>query len=143
MSSTATITGRCLCGAVTYSFTGEPALQFICHCDDCQRAQAGPFVAGVGVPRKSLTVEGESSLRSFTTVGEDTGQERERFFCATCGSPVYGIVAEVSHLVFLKIGTLDDRSVVAPQVELWTQSAQPWLDLGGGDERTVYSRGFE
>ena len=69
-------------------------MQFICHCDDCQRAQGSAFVTGIGVPREDLTVEGESALKSFTTVGEDTKQERERFFCGTCGSPVYGILAE-------------------------------------------------
>ena len=31
------ITGRCLCGAVTYSVDADPVIQAACHCTDCQR----------------------------------------------------------------------------------------------------------
>ena len=44
------ITGRCLCGAVTYSADAEPVIQAACHCTDCQRQTGNPFSVIVGVP---------------------------------------------------------------------------------------------
>ena len=68
------ITGRCLCGAVTYSVDADPVVQVACHCTDCQRQTGGPFSVIVGVPRASLSVEG-STLSSYSTIGEDHGGE--------------------------------------------------------------------
>ena len=126
MSSAPTpITGRCLCGAVTYSIDAEPMVQAVCHCTDCQRQTGNPFSVIVGVPRDALTVEG-STLASFATTGEDHGAETQRNFCSACGSPVFSIAAVAPELTFIKAGSLDDASWLEPAVEVWTSSAQPW-----------------
>ena len=54
------LTGRCLCGGVTYSVDAEPVWQGVCHCSNCQRQTASAFSAIVGVPSKALTVEGDT-----------------------------------------------------------------------------------
>ncbi len=119
------ITGRCLCGSVTYHAEGEPLVQAVCHCTDCQRQTGTAFSVIVGVPRAALTVEG-STLASFTTTGEDHGGDTQRQFCSACGSPIVSFVEAMSELAFLKAGTLDDASWLEPAVEVWTRSAQPW-----------------
>jgi hypothetical protein len=119
------ITGRCLCGGVTYSVGADPVVQAVCHCTDCQRQTGGPFSVIVGVPRAALTVEGDT-LSTFATIGEDHGGETQRSFCTACGSPLYSIAAVAPDLAFIKTGTLDDASWVQPGVEAWTSSAQPW-----------------
>jgi len=119
------ISGHCLCGAVTYSSEAEPVVQAACHCEDCQRQTGGPFTVVVGVPRDSLSVEGET-LASFTTIGEDHGGETERKFCSRCGAPVFSIAAALPELALIKVGSLDDASWVEPAFEVWTGSAQPW-----------------
>jgi hypothetical protein len=119
------ITGRCLCGAVTYSANAEPVAQAVCHCTDCQHQTGGPFTVFVGVPRAAFRVEG-SPLASFTTTGEDHGGETARHFCSTCGAPVFSISAVAPELVLIKAGSLDDASWLEPAIEFWTSSAQPW-----------------
>ena len=119
------ITGRCLCGGVTYSADAEPVIQAACHCTDCQRQTGNPFSVIVGVPRDALAVEG-STLGSFTTIGEDHGGETQRSFCTACGSPLFSIAAVAPQLAFIKAGSLDDASWLQPSVEAWTSSAQPW-----------------
>jgi hypothetical protein len=119
------ITGRCLCGAVTYSVDADPVVQAACHCTDCQRQTGGPFSVIVGVPRAALNVEG-STLSSYSTIGEDHGGETQRSFCTACGAPVFSIAAVMPELAFIKAGSLDDASWVEPSVEAWTSSAQPW-----------------
>ena len=126
MSDAATpITGRCLCGAVTYSADAEPAIQAVCHCADCQRQSGSPYTVIVGVPRAALSVEGEK-LSSFTTVGDDHGQDTQRHFCSGCGAPLFSVSGALPDIAFIKAGSLDDASWVQPAVEVWTSSAQPW-----------------
>jgi hypothetical protein len=119
------ITGRCLCGGVSYSVDAEPVVQAACHCTDCQRQTGNPFSVIVGVPRAAFTVEGDT-LASFTTTGDDHGGDTERHFCSACGSPVFSAAAVLPELTFIKAGSLDDASWLKPAVEAWTSSAQPW-----------------
>jgi hypothetical protein len=119
------ITGRCLCGRVTYSADSEPVVQAVCHCTDCQRQTGSPFSVIVGVPRAAFKVQG-STLASFATTGEDHGLETQRNFCSACGSPVYSISAAYPALAFLKAGSLDDASWLEPTLEAWTSSGHPW-----------------
>ena len=119
------ITGRCLCGSVTYSADAEPVAQAVCHCTDCQRQTGNPFSVIVAVPRAAFNVEG-STLASFATTGEDHGGDTQRNFCSACGSPVFSIAAVMPEVTFIKAGSLDDASWLQPAVEVWTSSAQPW-----------------
>jgi hypothetical protein len=119
------ITGRCLCGAVSYSVDAEPVVQAVCHCTDCQRQTGNPFSVIVGVPRDAFEVEG-STIASFTTTGDDHGGDTERSFCSACGSPVFSNAAVMPEMTFVKAGSLDDASWLQPAAEVWTSSAQPW-----------------
>ena len=119
------ITGRCLCGGVTYSVDAEPLWQGVCHCSNCQRQTAAAFSPIVGVPAAALTVEG-STLASFKTASEGYESTTERRFCSACGSPLFSTIEAMPDLVFLKAGTIDDTSWFDPKIEIWTRSAQPW-----------------
>jgi len=133
------ITGHCLCGAVTYRAEAEPLSVAICHCEDCQRQSGAAFSVNVLVDRASFQLEG-ATLKTFQTVGEDSGQPRERIFCAECGSPLISILAEADDMVAVKAGTLDDKSWLAPELELFTDSAQPWVHAAHGEERGLFPR---
>lgn len=119
------ITGRCLCGSVTYTVDAEPVAQAVCHCADCQRQSGSPFSVVVGFPRAALQIEGDT-LSSFSTAGEDSGAETQRNFCSACGSPIFSASAGMPDLVFVKAGSLDDASWIEPAAEVWGRSAQPW-----------------
>ena len=119
------ITGRCLCGNVTFTSEGDAAVQAVCHCTDCQRQTGNPFSVIVAVPREGFSAEGDT-LASYSTVGTDHGGQTERNFCSACGSPLFSVAAVMPDMVFIKAGALDDPSWVAPSIEAWTSSAQPW-----------------
>jgi hypothetical protein len=119
------ITGRCLCGGVTYSVDAEPVWQGVCHCSNCQRQTASAFSVIVGVPSNALAVE-SSSLASFKTPSEGYQSITERRFCSACGSPIVSIIESMPAVAFLKAGTIDDISWFEPAAEIWTRSAQPW-----------------
>jgi hypothetical protein len=119
------LTGRCLCGSVTYSADAEPVAQAVCYCTDCQRQTGNPFSALVAVPRESFRAEGDT-IASYSTTGDDHGGETERHFCTACGAPVFSLAAVAPQFAFVKAGSLDDASWFEPAIEVWTSSAPPW-----------------
>jgi hypothetical protein len=121
------ISGRCLCGNVTYRCDAEPALTGMCHCDDCQRGSGAPFSVWLALPADKLEIEGDG-VASHVTVGTETKAKRERKFCSSCGSPVVTLMEDMPQFALVRAGTLDDRSGVEPQLEIWCDSAQPWVE---------------
>ncbi len=119
------ITGRCLCGGVTYRVEAAPIAQAVCHCTECQRQTSSPFSVIVGFPKSAFSVSGDT-LASFETTAEDSGGKTERNFCSACGSPLFSLSPAVPDFVFIKAGSLDDSSWLTPELEVWTRSAQPW-----------------
>lgn len=120
--------GGCLCGAVRYRAEAAPVIQAVCHCRNCQRQAGSGWSMIVGVPAATLQVSGE--VRTYQDSGESGGAVR-RQFCPTCGSPLFSHVAASPDLVFIKAGTLDDTSGFTPQVQVWTDSRQHWIDMPG------------
>lgn len=131
-------TGRCLCGAISYTIDAAPVVVALCHCDDCQRQSGAAFSVNVVVPRESLTVDGTPKVHH--TTGVDNGNDRERQFCEACGSPLFTLLAEQPGIAIVKAGTLDDRAALQPAVEVWHATAQPWV--GADAQRQVFDRGL-
>jgi hypothetical protein len=115
------ITGGCLCGAVTYEGTAEPAFIAFCHCTDCQKASGGPYSANVAMPADTIKFEGR--------LGQHRGNGENplvRNFCPSCGSQMFFEGGSVTGLKLVQAGTLEDSSWVQPQLHIFCDSAQPW-----------------
>lgn len=140
MSDEAKVSGHCLCGAVKYSTGDDPMSTVICHCEDCRRSSGAAFSVNVIVADENLTLEGET-LSSWETTGTETGEKRQRKFCSRCGSQVATMLAEMEGLAVIKAGTLDDPSWVAPEMEIWCDSAHPWIGADR-DERGQFPTGL-
>jgi len=130
--------GHCACGNITYTCTGEAMATLLCHCTDCQRQTGTAFSIVVGVERDTLTIEGDT-LGVYTTVGEDTKEAVHRQFCSNCGSPIVSLPDATPDLAFIKAGTLDDRSWLEPEMELWARSAHPYITFDE-DARGIFQR---
>ena len=126
------IEGGCLCGKVRYSADAEPAFVGVCHCKNCQKGTGTAFAAVVALPKSALNVAG--NLKTFTGRG-DSGKETYRRFCADCGSPLIDEAEIMPGVAMILAGTLDDPSWVKPTVEIYCDSAQPWVSLGGDRQR--------
>jgi hypothetical protein len=120
--------GGCLCGNVRYEFEPDPLFTGICHCRNCQRQAGSAFSVVVAIPETALKITGDS-LACFQDRGEDSGQPVLRWFCRDCGSPIKSDLSSAPGISFIKAGTLDDVSWLAPTLEVWCDSAQPWLRL--------------
>lgn len=125
------VTGRCLCGAVSYELTGDVIATAVCHCDHCQRQSGGAFSVNLVAHESQLSVTGVLSTYGDTgDDGVDTVYVR-RHFCGACGSPIVSDLVETGGIIAVKAGTLDEKSGIRPTVEAWCESKQPWVDLPG------------
>ncbi|MGR8918406.1 MAG: GFA family protein [Gammaproteobacteria bacterium] len=128
------LAGGCMCGRIRYDSQAEPMMTAVCHCPDCQRQTGTAFSIVVGLPADALEVEGEMAVYSTTGV---SGAEVHRHFCPACGSPIFSQPDAMPGLVFLKAGTLDDRDWLEPGLEMFCDTAQPWVRLDGDRERVA------
>jgi hypothetical protein len=128
-------TGACLCGKIRYSANADPLFMGVCHCKDCQRATGSPFEAAIAVPEASLTMQG--TPKTFTVKGQ-SGKNVHRDFCPDCGSTIMTRPDNMPGVVLLTTGPLDDASQFKPEMQIFCDSAQPWVKLGG--EMTQFPR---
>ena len=122
------MTGQCLCGAIQYEIASAPGMMGVCHCKNCQRQAGSAFSTLAAVPKGELTfTAGEPAL--YRDSDTESGNEVERYFCGTCGSPIYSALGSQPDAVFLKTGTMDDTSGFAPQFNVWCDTKQNWVEL--------------
>ena len=126
------IEGGCLCGKLRYSADAEPIFVGVCHCTNCQKGTGAAFSVVVAVPTPALTVQG--TLQTFAGRG-DSGKATYRRFCRDCGSALIDEAEIMPNVTMILAGTLDDPTWVKPEAEIYCDSAQPWVQLGGERQR--------
>ena len=96
-----TMTGRCLCGAVTFEADAVETGYHACHCGMCRRWSGGPLLAArVG----GVTFAGEDAPATHAS-----SEWAERGFCRRCGSSLfYRLRADGGFL--LAVGAFDDQT---------------------------------
>ena len=112
-------TGGCQCGAVRFRIHGALGRASICHCRMCQKAFGGFFGPLVTVPEDGVewTREEPSYFQSSVNIA--------RGFCKRCGTPLsYRYPGGLD----LAIGAFDDRSDLAPKIQVNHAARLPWVE---------------
>jgi hypothetical protein len=133
------IEGGCACGEVRYRLTAEPLFVHCCHCLNCQRQTGSAFVINLLIETGRVELQaGEPQL-----VPVPRGSKKQKIWrCPTCQIAVYSQYT-TPRLRFVRGGTLDDPSSVAPDVHIYTRSKLPWVELPESvpSFRTYYDTG--
>ena len=120
------IDGRCHCGYITYEAEIDPAKTLICHCTDCQTLSGSAFRVVAYTREDAFTLK-SGKLKIYIKTGE-SGNERPQSFCPECGTPIYATAAGAGSKVYaIRVGTARQRDQIAPHVQVWFRSAQPWV----------------
>lgn len=84
MSEANVHTGRCFCGAVELTVTGEPVAMGYCHCESCRQWSAGPLNSFSLWPPQAVRI-----TKGADNIGRYQKTERSiRQWCKTCGGHV-------------------------------------------------------
>ncbi len=116
-------TGRCLCGDITFEFSGEPNWVAHCHCESCRRNTSSPVTTFLGVPYTCFryTSGTPSVYRSSPGV--------RRSFCGSCGSPVAFESEEFPEEIHLYVAALTDPEEFVPRGHVHTGEQLSWFEV--------------
>ena len=118
-----TITGRCYCGAVRFSFDEPPLAARACWCRDCQYLSSGNASINAIFPVATLKLTGETGEYVSTA---NSGNTMRRRFCPKCGTQLFSESSGRTDAMVVRAGALDDPSIAAPSSLIWTGSAPSW-----------------
>jgi len=120
------MTGHCLCGAVTYTAEDVTTDFHSCHCTMCRRWSGGPgMAASVG----KVNFQGEENVTRF-----ESSAWAERGFCARCGTNLFYRLKEHDHYV-LWMGSFDDQAAFRLAGEIFIEDKPAAYEFAGDHPR--------
>ena len=85
MNQPKTHNGRCFCGAVEFTVTGEPAGMGYCHCESCRTWSAGPVNAfTLWKPEQLKVTKGANNIGGYNKTTKSG-----RKWCKSCGGHLF------------------------------------------------------
>lgn len=117
------ITGSCLCGAVTYTISGRIKAAANCHCNTCKKITGGAFSSLVIVDEEHFKIDqGQKNLAACRISDKAT-----KNFCRVCGTPLFNVHRKFPGNRMVSLGSLDDPSVATPAINVYCESMLPWV----------------
>ena len=117
--------GGCLCGTIRYEVAGPLAPIQLCHCGQCRKAQGGPFASNIPVEAAAFRLlRGAQSLKAF-----ESSPGKRRWFCGSCGSPIYSALVSDPGVLRLRAGTLDGPVPSRPASQAFVGSKADWWEI--------------
>lgn len=117
------LSGKCLCGAVSYTCSVDPVLAGNCHCVDCKKSSGSGYAPTMFFPIDSVSITGDVKYYESTA---DSGKLINRGFCPNCGSQIFGKPEAFPDMLAIRAGSLDDTSQYKPQLDLYTSHGADW-----------------
>ena len=121
------LTGGCSCGKVRYRLASAPMFVHCCHCLNCQRHTGSAFVINMLIEAARVELQGEAP--EPVTMPLNGGSPNQIFRCPECRVALWSVYGNRHQILFVRGGTLDEPSTVAPDVHIYTRSKLPWVQL--------------
>jgi len=128
------MTGRCLCGAVTFTAERVETDHHACHCGMCRRWSGG--AAFLGAKAESATFTG-SQLGVF-----ESSAWASRGFCKACGTAMYYLL-KPTHTYFISVGAFDDPAPFRLVREIFIDNKPSGYAFAGDHPRWTEAETFE
>jgi len=117
------IQGSCLCGAVKFELSSEPAVMGTCHCSRCRKAGSST-VAFV----KKETLEWVQGKEHVATYRPPAPYKYGRCFCRICGTSLGEITAEMDTFP-IAANALDSGFSLTNQFHEFVSEKPHWYEI--------------
>ena len=118
--------GRCLCGEISFEYSGPENWRGHCHCESCRRNTSSPFTTWFGVPKHSCRFTGKEPKVYRSSPGA------RRLFCANCGTPMAFEHDKCPDEIYLYAASLEKPQEFSLQFHVHCSEQLPWIELGDG-----------
>ena len=123
--------GGCSCRDVRYRMESAPIFVHGCHCTWCQRETGSAFATNAMIETDRVTLLKGEPVAIPTPSASGKGQTILR--CPTCHVALWSHYAGAGdRLAFVRVGTLDDATLLEPDIHIYTSTKQPWVTLPEG-----------
>jgi hypothetical protein len=133
--------GGCDCRAVRYRMESPPLFVNCCHCRWCQRESGASFALNALIEADRVASLGVEPEVVDTPSESGSGQKIAR--CPKCRVAVWSNYGGAGPVVrFVRVGTLDNPDLLPPDIHIFTETKQPWVQLPAGTPavRQYYER---
>ena len=121
--SDATVSGSCLCGAVSFRVSLPSLFCGHCHCSMCRRNHGAGFVTWFAVPNAQLEVDtGRNKLRRYASSAHGS-----RTFCTVCGTSLFCENEKHPDQVDIPLANVEGPIDRDPQFHCYFDSRAPWV----------------
>jgi hypothetical protein len=119
------VTGSCLCGAVSFEAKLPSLWCAHCHCTMCRRYHGAPLVTWVGFQAAHVTfTAGENRVSWY-----HSSPQAHRGSCATCGSSFLFRSERWPDELHICLANIDQPIDRAPEGHVYYDAHVPWLQL--------------
>ncbi len=118
--------GSCLCGSIQFTLDGGVTDIIHCHCSLCRKASGSAYATNGFVDAEGLTVTDADGTLTFY----ESSEGKRKYFCKTCGAPIYSSNAQSPQRYRLRLGALDSDISERPISHNFVTSKANWDDLG-------------
>ncbi len=117
------ISGSCLCGEVTYQYSGDVKVFQYCHCSRCRKFTGSAHATNIIIdPENFKWSSGENFVGRFE---HPDAKHFATCFCKKCGSSLPWLNKSGTAVV-IPAGTLDVDPVVRPIHNIFYKYRAPW-----------------
>jgi hypothetical protein len=123
--------GGCACRTVRYRVKRAPIIVHCCHCRWCQRETGAAFALNAVI--EATEVELLSGKVELIDTPSESGKGQKIARCTKCHVAVWSHYSNGGPAFsFIRVGTLDNPDLLAPDIHIFTASKQPWVRLPEG-----------
>ena len=125
-----TFEGGCTCGDIRYRMTSKPMIVHCCHCTWCQRESGAAFALNAMIESDRVDLLQGTPEMVNTPSNSGNGQEYAR--CPKCHIALWSHYSTAGRAIsFIRVGSLDNADQFPPDIHIFTNTKQPWVNLDG------------
>lgn len=120
--------GSCSCGQIQFELSDQPMFVHCCHCRMCQRQTGTAFALNALIEADKLTLHAGTPETIEMPSKNPRGQKIRR--CPKCRVALWSTYPGGGEtFVYVRVGALEDPDAFPPDIHIFTESKQPWVNL--------------